>query len=483
MCGIVGFVNRDIKKDSLSQFIFQSLVANSLRGTDGSGVAIVDKGANISWYKRPLPGWDLAQLSALKAIVAGAETPLYGIIHNRAGTNGGNSIDTSHPVISGHITLAHNGVITALYSLGGTLTHDSTAIAESMASRGEKETLELLQGSYALMWHNAKDNTLNVARNEQRPLYVGTVKGSSSLLFSSEDGLLLWLADRNEILLKSVSMLPPGMHTKIFADATIKSQASKFTIYSPPPIVYSAGASGYQVGRYTTLNKGDEFLAYYEGTFVTGHSRKEVAKFRHINDGFYSWVVPVDKGQQTKLVEKAVYRLRAAEDRVTVTNAANMDAELLSMVPEDTSKVPSATDQFYKPGDKVKFIPINLYSRGAKGAGSLIGVTEDTNMVEVRSFGVQKIRDMDCNSMYEGVVKSFIVNVKESTEYLLLDPNKIELITSGGVVNNCGWCDAHLTAREMINNAAPAVTASGALCDVCYSHYAQSLGGMSIYEG
>ena len=97
MCGIVGFINRGITKPSLSGFIQQSLVANSLRGTDGSGLFLVDDKGNGSIYKRPLPGWDLMQLLPIKSMLADT-TPVFGIIHNRASTNGGNSIETSHPI-------------------------------------------------------------------------------------------------------------------------------------------------------------------------------------------------------------------------------------------------------------------------------------------------------------------------------------------------------------------------------------------------
>lgn len=126
MCGLVGFINRDIIKLNINNFVGNSLVANSLRGTDGSGLFLVGEKGETSIYKRPLPGWDLAQLIPTKSMLGANDKSVFGIIHNRASTNGGNSIETSHPVVHEHITLAHNGVINQIHSLGVPYnTHDS----------------------------------------------------------------------------------------------------------------------------------------------------------------------------------------------------------------------------------------------------------------------------------------------------------------------------------------------------------------------
>ena len=61
MCGLFGFVNRDLTKLKLTELISQSLILNSLRGIDGAGIALVDPKGEVHMYKRPLPGWDLLQ--------------------------------------------------------------------------------------------------------------------------------------------------------------------------------------------------------------------------------------------------------------------------------------------------------------------------------------------------------------------------------------------------------------------------------------
>lgn len=486
MCGLVGFVNRGMPSKTISDFIKQSLITNSLRGTDGSGFCVVDEDLTMQYYKRPLPGWDLVQLLPTASILASVKSPLFGLIHNRAGTNGGNKIETSHPVNYKHITLIHNGVVSQLHSLGASWdTHDSTAIAMALADKPEKEALELLVGAYALMWYNANDNTLNVARNEQRPLYIGAIKKSKSLLFASEDGMLAWLAERNNIVLRDITEMLPGTHLKISKDPNIKNHVSKFKINIPAPHTYGGAAiwpnqgSGNVYGHYTVVAKDEEFIGKYDGVLKYSDSRNFL-KFKHVGDHMYGWIVNLnDHPNQDKTMKVGdLYKLKAIEPRLGASVCTNLDAVLVSTevfkVPVLTSVV-SPLESMYKAGDEVFFETCTVTQRTKNSSMSFFGYTDDENFAEVRGFNILNPQ-LEKDTHYRAKIRMFAKPNGKAGEYILIEANSIvEIVKScvpGGADEQCcGWCSAALTSREVVNNTIPDVSNSGSLCDACHKDY------------
>lgn len=495
MCGLVGFVNRDMVAKSVKDFIKQSLIANSLRGIDGSGFCIVDEKETVQYYKRPLPGWDLVQLIPTNSILADTVPITFGLIHNRASTNGGNKIETSHPINFEHITLIHNGVVTQLHSLGSTWeVHDSTAIAIAMAQKSEKETLELLVGAYALIWYNAIDKTFNVARNDQRPLYMATVKKSKSLLFGSEDGMLMWLADRNDIDLKEISLIEPGTHFKISHNPNSKMKIIKFKPHTPP--VYNTPAIGYSATNaynvYTTIRDKEEFYGIYDGELAYGGaSSKEYFKFKHIKDAMYGWVVDTKDHQEWKsqLVMGQIYRLMALESRVISGNCANLNAALMDVKPVDKNLINKCVPQLtvvsklagiFKERDEVLFETSNVIFRAKNGSMAFTGYTDDEDFIEVRGFNIQNIK-LEKDTHYRARIKTIVEASNKMGPYILIDPTTIieqvhNRIPGNSNDINCGWCDSVLTNREVINNQALGISNSGSLCDTCFRQYEKSCG-------
>ena len=485
MCGLVGFVNRDIPAKAISDFIKQSLITNSLRGTDGSGFCIVDEDLTMQYYKRPLPGWDLVQLLPTNSILASSKSPLFGLIHNRASTNGGNKIETSHPINYKHITLIHNGVVSQLSSLGVAWdTHDSTAIAMALADKSEKETLELLVGAYALMWYNSNDNTFNVARNEQRPLYIGSIKKSKSLLFASEDGMLSWLADRNNITLRDITAVPPGTHLKISKDASVKNHVTKFKpkVYSVP--VHhgqQAWPTAASYGHYAVIAKDEEFIGKYDGVLKYSDSRNFL-KFKHINDTMYGWVVNLNDhpGKDKSMKVGDLYKLRAIEPRLGASVCTNLDAVLISpevFNPPVLTSVVDTLESMYKVGDEVFFETCNVTQRTKNSSMSFFGYTDDENFAEVRGFNILHPQ-LEKDTHYRAKIRMFAKPSGKTGGYILIEANSIvEIIKScaPGRADEqcCGWCSAAITSREVLNNTIPDVSNSGSLCDACHKDYSK----------
>ena len=213
MCGISGVftfkrpVFQLTKK--ITNFVDQATYVGSLRGRDATGIMGVmrDNPAEIVTAKRAIDGSMFGDTYTYQNIVKDVDDYAVTVIHNRKGTLGGNTDGMAHPFVEGHITLVHNGTLYNHTKLGGgnKCASDSQAIAYAlMCAQDPKDVLEDLDGAFTLIWHNAIDQTMNIARNEQRPLSVGFNESHNNevMLFCSESGMLTWLADRCDLPIK-----------------------------------------------------------------------------------------------------------------------------------------------------------------------------------------------------------------------------------------------------------------------------------------
>jgi Glutamine amidotransferase domain len=213
MCGLLGFVQNTTKvlhwqdrNSKLRSFMQQGLVVDSLRGMDATGIARVGKDnlkkpADV--YKKGVAGSDFIQLKKADDLLQGlADVPIM-IGHNRAGTRGGlNGDRNAHPFQVDHITLVHNGTLNSYHQLSrrNPAEVDSAYIAAALAEGEPLDVLPVLEGSYTLVWHDARDGSFNVARNKDRPIWW-TQLGSEeepwdTIAFGSEIGMVWWLLDR-----------------------------------------------------------------------------------------------------------------------------------------------------------------------------------------------------------------------------------------------------------------------------------------------
>ena len=208
MCGLFGMASTEAKKswNVRKDVLTEAIYASALRGAQGTGLACVKMGAEKELpliYKRALISSDFLQMPMTDRILTNVDEYSMIIGHTRAATVGSVADKNTHPFNFDHITLAHNGHVTNHHSLLPTgtscpITVDSAAVALSMAVNGEQETLEKLQGAYALTWHNAKDGTLNIARNAGRPLKIAYMHGENTMWWASERLMLVWLLERGK---------------------------------------------------------------------------------------------------------------------------------------------------------------------------------------------------------------------------------------------------------------------------------------------
>lgn len=246
MCGIVGvhtankfgFYAND--RDALKGM----LVVNSLRGIHSTGIMGFHKEDNMREQVNIVKSvgspfnlfeWDRTD-DFLSRMVASMGTV---VGHGRYATRGGVNAVNAHPFEEGHIVLVHNGGISNFHQLKDNKKHegievDSHLVARLISEEGAEDVLPTLRGAYTLVWYDTTDGTLHMARNAERPLFMGENK--DNLFFASEYPTVWWASARYNLKLEKVESLPTFSHF-IFEKGSIEPEVIEYKekhIYLPP---------------------------------------------------------------------------------------------------------------------------------------------------------------------------------------------------------------------------------------------------------
>lgn len=252
MCGIVGFIsgagNKGWPQDR-AKFIKQGLVVDSLRGMDSTGFFSVDVGSETktaAWLKNALVGGEFVRTKDYADMMSDPKRFRAVIGHNRSATIGSVTVDNAHPFQEGAITLVHNGTLSSTYGMPlpeRTLKDvevDSHAIAHNLDHSPIEEWYKDMYGAWALIWHDARDGSINIVRNEQRPLHIAKVRGEETITICSEADMLSFVATRCTMQLEEMYSLDPHTHFKWLPDTPVLSPITSKLERS----YYSGGYSG-----------------------------------------------------------------------------------------------------------------------------------------------------------------------------------------------------------------------------------------------
>lgn len=259
MCGIFGLATTEKNFDSTrrKETFLNGLMFNMPRGMDSTGAAgfwtegagkTEQIGTRVS--KRALHMIDWLGTNNAELFLDKFSDYYYVIGHVRATTKGATSDKNAHPFQYGNYTLVHNGTV---YNRGELVKAkefvDSADICATMAERGEIKTLEGLEGGFALVWHNAEDNSLNFARNPRKPLAFAYVKKTNEMFYCSEWSVLWSVLVRNGIKVDGlIQITRPHVQYKFFKEDLRKFEEMPFEPYTRPPTSHRTAG---QVGRTT----------------------------------------------------------------------------------------------------------------------------------------------------------------------------------------------------------------------------------------
>ena len=232
MCGHVGIINRELTKtgsDRLIKVFNQALYCGALRGTHGTGILGVELDGKAIYYKKAMSSSDFIELTKAKGIINGTNEFLCG--HNRFATQGGHTAENSYPFYHGNVVMFHNGTLDSWkwMSPGKTFAVDSECLTYAISKSDDIiKTLESIDGAFSLVWYDTLSKTLNFARNKERPMFFGVVKGTGSIIYASEEGMIEWLAARNGVDLVNVTQTEVGKLISIPLDNKVKVKLTKF---------------------------------------------------------------------------------------------------------------------------------------------------------------------------------------------------------------------------------------------------------------
>ena len=208
MCGIVGIICKN-KTGFFANHVKvfeQMLFVDQLRGTHGTGIFYNNKKQKVKTLRAPVPATEFLSFDKYdKANTDIYNESTFAIGHNRFATKGAHSVVNTHPFREGNITLVHNGTLVTHKDIAD-VEVDSHAICISINKIGAENTLKEIQGAFALVWHDALNNTLNFCRNSERPLAL--IEHGSGWIICSEEDMGNWIAKRNNIIVLGSKNIP-----------------------------------------------------------------------------------------------------------------------------------------------------------------------------------------------------------------------------------------------------------------------------------
>lgn len=223
MCGLVGamgLVNLTNKKA-----VMQLLTIDVIRGSDSTGLALVNNLLDVSVIKKAMNPIDFLDLKSVDEELTWMSNCIIG--HNRNATRGAVSNNSAHPFDFTNLVGAHNGTLKNCNELDDNRDFDvdSENLYHHMNNNGVEDTFNKMDGAFALTWFDKTDNCLYFLRNNQRPLCYCITKDNKTMFWASEAWMLYGILSRNKIehepiIITGIDTLykfevPEGLHTVI----------------------------------------------------------------------------------------------------------------------------------------------------------------------------------------------------------------------------------------------------------------------------
>lgn len=235
MCGLVGVAG---KTNYAEEKAFKMLLKlDTVRGPHSTGIAFINHAGGAEVLKKLGTPWELEQYVQYGNMFKYSYAALLG--HNRWATSGAINAINAHPFECGHITGMHNGTLKSQTTLldWRMFEVDSENIYHHMSHKGVEDTVKNLNGAFALVWHDSKEDTLNLVRNNERPLWVCPTNNGETLFWASEPWMLRVALGNSGVKFdnKDVVQIPVGEHWKVDLQSVkvLNITKNKLELYQP----------------------------------------------------------------------------------------------------------------------------------------------------------------------------------------------------------------------------------------------------------
>jgi len=244
LCGIFGVVNRSGNKlVGTKRLVSEMALVGSVRGMDSTGMFTVTPKGDVEVYKRALHSHDYLQLRQSKIMIENLHSKEAVIGHNRAATMGSVTDDMAHPFTYGDITMVHNGTLKNHRMLHNDIppfASDSEALCWAINHMGARAALEAVSGAFSIIWYDASEDTINLCRNDDRPMSMAMTT-DGRLVLASESLMLKWMLDRDSLTVEGSVRYPVKGYILTFKlNEDTPYTAEEINLYTPPtPKIYT----------------------------------------------------------------------------------------------------------------------------------------------------------------------------------------------------------------------------------------------------
>lgn len=211
------------------------LIVDAIRGKDSVGLCVISQSSEVKVHKKAIGVQDFLDLPAYKRCFRGSNKIVIG--HNRAATRGAVDNNNAHPFEFENVVGVHNGTLRYRGKLPkADFINDSEHLYWSINSQGIAKTWTQLEGAAALAFYDKKEDSLNLIRNKERPLYYTFTKDRKAIFWASESWMLSGILKRNGIDFVEITQLKEDFLYKFnLKDITPKTVLDKVSIKKLQP--------------------------------------------------------------------------------------------------------------------------------------------------------------------------------------------------------------------------------------------------------